>query len=202
MIVLIGGEKGGTGKSTIATNLAAVHAINGKDVILVDADKQASSAAWSASRDENEFVPRVPCVQKLGKALHLEIRELEKRYETVIVDCGGRDSIELRSAMLVADRFFSPIKPSQYDAWTLDNLDTIVTQAQVINPNLTPCIFINQANPNPRLTEVQDVQDFILGFKNLKLAESVIRDRIVFPKSGPGGSHSDRDERQEGCPGN
>ena len=180
MIVLIGGEKGGTGKSTIATNLAAIHAISGKDVILLDADQQASSAAWAASRDENELTPRVPCVQKLGKTLHLEIRELQKRYETVIVDSGGRDSIELRSAMLVADRFFSPIKPSQIDAWTLDNLDSIITQAQLINPNLVPYMLINQANPNPRLSEVQDMRDFILDFENLRLAESVIRDRIIF----------------------
>jgi chromosome partitioning protein len=151
-------------------------------VILVDADKQASSAAWSASRDENGLTPRVPCVQKLGKTLHMEIRDLEKRYETVIVDCGGRDSIELRSAMLVADRFFSPIKPSQYDAWTLDNLDAILTQAQVINPELVPYMFINQANPNPRLSEIQDVREFILEFESLRLAKSVIRDRIVFRK--------------------
>ncbi len=102
MILLLGGEKGGTGKSTMATNLAAAHLINGKDVILVDADKQASSSDWAALRDENEITPRVPCVQKLGKKLHVEIQDLEKRYETVIVDYGGRDSIEMRSAMLVA----------------------------------------------------------------------------------------------------
>ena len=89
MIVLLGGEKGGTGKSTMATNLAAIHAINGNDVILVDADKQASSAAWAALRDENGLTPRVPCVQKLGKTLHVEVKELERRYQTVIVDCGG-----------------------------------------------------------------------------------------------------------------
>ena len=43
MIVLIGGEKGGTGKSTVATNLAAIHAIVGKEVLLLDTDGQASA---------------------------------------------------------------------------------------------------------------------------------------------------------------
>ena len=42
MIILIGGEKGGTGKTTLATNLATMHALNGKDVLLVDTDKQFS----------------------------------------------------------------------------------------------------------------------------------------------------------------
>lgn len=182
MIILLGGEKGGTGKSTMATNLAAAHAIKGNDVILVDADKQATSAAWASLRDEFNHGPRVPCIQKLGKTLHIELRELEKRYQTVVVDCGGRDSIELRSAMLVSDRFFSPLKPSQFDAWTLENLDSIIAQAQVINDGLTVHIFINQANPNPRISEVQEVQKFIQDFSNLKLAHSVIRDRIAFRK--------------------
>ena len=38
MIILIGGEKGGTGKTTIATNLAALRAMAGRDVLLVDTD--------------------------------------------------------------------------------------------------------------------------------------------------------------------
>lgn len=46
MIVLIGGEKGGTGKSTIATNLATIHALAGKDVLLLDTDSQASATFW------------------------------------------------------------------------------------------------------------------------------------------------------------
>jgi chromosome partitioning protein len=39
VIILIGGEKGGTGKTTIATNLAAIRTIEGHDILLVDTDK-------------------------------------------------------------------------------------------------------------------------------------------------------------------
>ena len=187
MIILLGGEKGGTGKSTMASNLAAAHLINGHDVILVDADKQASSADWAALRDENGHMPRVPCVQKFGKTLHIELKELEKRYETVVVDSGGRDSIELRSAMLVADRFFSPLKPSQFDAWTLENLSPIIEQAQIINPNLKVDIFINQASPNPRIREVQEIQGYIQDFPELNLAKTIIKDRIAFRKAASAG---------------
>lgn len=51
MIILLSGKKA-VPASTMVTNLAAAHVINGHDVILVDADKQASSAAWAALRDE------------------------------------------------------------------------------------------------------------------------------------------------------
>jgi chromosome partitioning protein len=43
MIILIGGEKGGTGKTTVATNLSACLASAGRDVLLVDADRQGTS---------------------------------------------------------------------------------------------------------------------------------------------------------------
>ena len=46
MIILFGGEKGGTGKTTLAVNLAAMRARAGYDVLLVDADRQESAAAW------------------------------------------------------------------------------------------------------------------------------------------------------------
>ena len=54
MILLVGGRKGGSGKSTIAMNICAALAQVGKDVMLVDADKQASSAGWSLERSTNK----------------------------------------------------------------------------------------------------------------------------------------------------
>ena len=50
MIVLIGGEKGGTGKTTVATALAVMHALGGRDVLLVDTDKQGSATTWALPR--------------------------------------------------------------------------------------------------------------------------------------------------------
>jgi chromosome partitioning protein len=128
MIVLVGGEKGGTGKTTIATNLAAKRALAGRDVLLVDTDQQGSANYWAQNREEPEAKPgRVACVQKSGKGLQAEVRDLAKRYEDIVIDTGGRDSVELRAALVVADKAYIPIQPSQFDIWTLDRMDGLVS---------------------------------------------------------------------------
>ena len=102
MIILVGGEKGGTGKTTIVTNLAALRAMAGRDVLLVDTDPQGSASYWTTSRDEDAIKPRVACIQKFGKGLQVEVKDLASRYQDIIIDAGGRDSVELRAAMVVA----------------------------------------------------------------------------------------------------
>ena len=78
MVILIGGEKGGTGKTTIATNLAALRALAWHDVLLVDTDSQGSASYWASSRDEAGIKPRVACIQKFGKGLQGEVRPPSK----------------------------------------------------------------------------------------------------------------------------
>src|SRR3954471_11589905 len=104
MILAIGGEKGGSGKTTIAVHIAAIGAAEGKDVLLVDADPQQSAAQWTARRaDLHPEATPIRCVSLHGNRIQGEIADLGRRYELVIVDTGGRDSPELRCALVVAN---------------------------------------------------------------------------------------------------
>ena len=187
MIVLIGGEKGGTGKSTIATNLAAIQSIKGNDVLLLDTDKQATATFWAMTRDENEDRARVACVRKTGNQIHRELNNLKTKYQNIIIDAGGQDSVELRSCMLAADKFYMPIRPSQFDVWTVEKINQMVEDAQLINEGLQAWAFLNLASANPMVNEIQEAADYISEFQNLKLSKGVIRDRIAFRKAAKEG---------------
>ena len=63
MIILVGGEKGGTGKTTLATNLAQMRASAGKDVLLIDSDKQESASSWAGQRHSDSVVS---CNHRIG----------------------------------------------------------------------------------------------------------------------------------------
>ena len=57
MIIGIINLKGGVGKTTIAVNIAAVLTELGRRVLVVDADPQGSSLAWSAARQRDPLFP-------------------------------------------------------------------------------------------------------------------------------------------------
>jgi len=187
MIILIGGEKGGTGKTTIATNLAAMRALAGRDVLLIDTDPQGSANYWAQSRDEENINPRVACIQKFGKGLPKEVQDLANRYEDIIIDAGGRDSIELRSALVVTEKVFIPIQPSQFDIWTLNQMDELVETAQSFNPNLLAKVVISRSSTNPSVNESSDTRKLLEDFDNLHLASTTICDRIAYRKAAKDG---------------
>jgi len=188
-IVLIGGEKGGTGKTTLATNIAAMLALQGKDVLLLDTDRQGTSSFWATVREETEIEPRIACVQKFGKGLASQVRDLAERYDEIIIDAGGRDSIELRYALGVCDRAYIPVQPFQFDIWTLRQMDDLVEMAQTLNENLQAFIVLNRVSTNPAVREDKETQDFFReeDFQHLSLLEAVLRDRIAFRKSARDG---------------
>ena len=181
MIVLLGNSKGGVGKSTLAINLAVHQASEGLDVAIVDTDRQGSVAAWSAVRDEEGITPRIPCVQIFGK-VHRELEDLEKRYGFLIVDAGGRDSAELRTAMGTADILLMPLQPSQVDVWETEDIVEVLDQARSLNPYIRARAVLNRCPTHPLVRETRESRSY-LEAAGIELADVVIRDRISFRRS-------------------
>lgn len=183
MIVLIGGEKGGTGKTTIASNLAQMRATRGSDVLLVDTDKQESSTFWASTREEEGTTPRITTVQKYGKTITKDILNLSKRYEDIIIDAGGRDSYELRAAMVACDVLYIPVQASQFDIWTLEGMTELVENSLAFNPKMKAFVVINRASTNPSVAESQEAEELLKDFENLKFSGAILRDRIAYRKA-------------------
>ncbi len=188
-IVLFGGEKGGTGKTTLATNMAAMLALQGKDVLLLDTDRQGTASFWATVREDTEIEPRIACVQKFGKGLASQVHDLAERYDEIVIDAGGRDSMELRYSLGVCDQAYIPVQPFQFDIWTIRQMDELVEMAQALNENLQAAIVLNRVSTNPAVREDQETREFFRQeeFQHLALLDTVLRDRISFRKSGRDG---------------
>jgi len=164
MILLLGGEKGGTGKSTLATNLAVWLANRDKDVILIDTDRQRTSSHFVDRRNEQGSLPRIHCAEKYGNVFDT-VKDMATRYEYVLVDAGGRDSEELRTAMVVAHRLYVPLKASQPDLETSVHMNELVKLARGLNP---------------RLHEDQEAAELLEELPEFRLSRVVIRERKVY----------------------
>lgn len=183
MIVLFGGEKGGAGKTTLATNIAVLRTSKQKETLLVDTDRQSTSSFWCSVREEKGVTPRVGSIQKYEKAVRTEIKELSKKFDDIIIDAGGRDSPELRGSLLVCNKAIFPLRPSQFDLWTLSRLNLLVETAREINESLQAYVVINMASPNPNVKEAEDMRELVKEFLQLDILKTTVYERIVYRRA-------------------
>lgn len=189
MIIVIGGVKGGTGKSTIATNLAVFAAKSGRQVCLVDADPQKTVTNWVGLRSSADLgytfmlmeltSPKFADGRPDPRGIAPRLLAFSKDYELLIVDCGGRDSSELRSAMLVADLVISPFSPSSHDITTLPQLLDLIAQAETVRGRGLPVMAVtNLAHPNPLTRGLGMLRGTFADISEyLSLSETVIHNR-------------------------
>lgn len=162
MIVVVGGIKGGTGKTTIATNLAVVRSLIGRKVLLVDADEQKSASDWAQQRSLLEKDDLITTVQLSGRSVADQIKKMSSNYDEVIIDVGGRDTTSQRSALMIADVFLIPFKPRSLDIWTLGPLKTLISEIKVYNSRLSCIALINQGDC--RGSDNEDALDVLKDF--------------------------------------
>lgn len=182
MIITVANKKGGTGKTTISTNLAAMAALCGKDVILVDTDtKQASIHAWTGLRQKNDIKPFLPAVLKQGM-FAADVMNLAEKYDVVIVDVGGNDTIELRQGIACADRVVVPLKVGQWEAWGMTAFVGIIQEIeQKIGYKISCLAVINCAPTNVNSKETAEVREAMVPFADtMPLLETTIGDRKIF----------------------
>jgi chromosome partitioning protein len=186
MITVVGGTKGGSGKSTVATNLACMLSAAGRDVLLVDADDQETSIDFTALR--NETRPNgagYTCVALTGRSVLTEIKRLAPKYQEIIVDTGGRDTASQRAALAVCDTYLVPFVPRSFDVWTLDKVVTLIEEARTVNPNFQARAFLNRADS--RGADNDDAANLIKSKPELELLPAVLIGRKAYGNAAAAG---------------
>lgn len=186
-VYLSGGEKGGVGKSTLATTLAAMLSAEGRDVLLLDTDTSGDASGWVAARRER--FPKAPAVHGMRNHGRVAacVRDAAHRYDDVVVDAGGRDSEALRSAMTVAEVMLLPLCPAQFDLWSVARMERLVDEARAFNDRLEALVVLNRASTNWASREAEDALAFLGDTRALTLARTVLRDRKAYREAAAEG---------------
>ncbi len=114
MIIEIGTEKGGVGKSTTSVTLAALLAQEGHKVILVDTDTQQTCSKWGDLRSHYGLKHHFAIVDKSVDPTE-HIRMLSEQYDVVVVDVGARDYARLGELARIVDLWIAPTRVGQGD---------------------------------------------------------------------------------------
>lgn len=186
MIVVAGGIKGGSGKTTVATNLAIIRAAEGRDLLLIDADDQETSTDFTALRNE-----RLPGgagytgVKLTGPAVRTETLRLAEKYDDIVIDTGGRDTTSQRAALSVADVLLVPFVPRSFDVWTLEKVSNLVAEMRTANPRLKAYAFINRADPSGR--DNAEAAEVIRETASLSFLDAALGTRKAFSNAASQG---------------
>ena len=181
MIITIGNTKGGVGKTTLAVNVAIARALAGRDVWLIDGDRQGTAQTAIAIRAEAGHQPGIACATYPdGPTLRSQVQQQCSRFDDIIIDAGGRDSTALRAALILSDVLLVPFQPRSYDVWALEDIAGLIEEARAVRDGLRAYAVLNCADPGEASVDNAEAEAAVAGVPQLELLHTPIRRRKSF----------------------
>ena len=186
MVYTVGGIKGGSGKTTIATNLTVFLLQQGRDVILIDADDQESATDFTSFRHQT-LAGEIgyTAVKVTGRELNAQVLRLAAKCDDVVIDTGGRDTVSQRSALTASQIYLVPFAPRSLDIWTLRKVENLIAEVAPFNPALRCLTFINKADA--RGTYREEAAELLRVSEHLTFLEAAVGNRISFANAAAAG---------------
>ncbi|HPQ95311.1 MAG: AAA family ATPase [Thiothrix sp.] len=177
MITLVGNLKGGTGKSTVAFNLALWSARNrNRRVAVYDLDPQATITDAFEIRAEEGYLPAIVPEHSLER-LAAEGGDAE-----VLVDVGLSDMEATRGAIQLADRILVPVAPSQADVWSTQRFLKMIAELRSDRPARVLAL-LNRSDTHPAVRETDEAAEALTLLDGIALLQSRLYMRTTYRRS-------------------
>jgi chromosome partitioning protein len=202
-LIVIASQKGGTGKSTLATNLAAVAANKKEKVLLVDCDQQQSATKWYGLR-ENQLGEnnRITLVEKSFRGMDVksvwrDIAKFQEVYDLVIVDTPGEAAAFVNSLMKVADLVIIPMATGYYDFWgASDTVQKVLGLNEELETPIVARICLNQVSQTTSSRTTRSVAHEEIHQNQIPIFATTLGKREIYAQSADGIGVTERYERE------
>lgn len=184
MIIAITATKGGSGKTTIAVNLAVGFTKKGYDVCIIDADEgQISCKHWAECRGEER--EHIPVLQVPEKTFIREVKELDKRYDVILIDGRPTQSDISDRITMVSDIVIVPIKYGLYELRAFENYldvyDKVKDVKESMGGDLKGCVLLNDIGVGQTTErEMTEAVTEAIGDSDIVLLDTVIFHRKIY----------------------
>ncbi len=166
-VIAIVSQKGGVGKTTLATHLAVKAVSEGHNVGLIDLDPQGSLSAWASAREAEQ-----PYFIVADGALKTQIEKLRKGgFDMIFIDTPP-NSINSFDEMQVADFFLVPVKASPHD------LRTVPATWELIGDKGRAAFVLNDVTPRTRIA-----WDTLQTLSQLGAVAGSVASRVTYAES-------------------
>lgn len=181
MLTVIGNLKGGTGKSTVAFNLAVWLAYDKTGVMAFDLDPQCTLVDVCEVREEDGFEPKFEVSTDLAELEALV--ENGKLKQPIIVDMSASNMAAMEKAIALADRVLIPVQPSQADIWSTQRFLKIVERC--MNKEKKPEVlgFINRADTHVGVRETDEAEQALQMLQGVKAMDLRLYQRTAYRRS-------------------
>ena len=181
MIVTVGNTKGGVGKTTLALNLAISRALAGRDVWLIDGDRQGTAQMAISIRADAGHSPGIACATYSdGPTLRAQVQQQLSKFDDIIIDAGGRDSTALRAALVLSDVLLVPFNPRSFDVWALNDIAALVDEVRSVRDGLRAVAILNCADPGETSTDNAEAAAAVADVPQFEYLDTPIRRRKSF----------------------
>ena len=181
MLTVVGNLKGGTGKSTVAFNLAVWLAYDKDGVIAFDLDPQCTLLDVSEVREEDGYEPTFQVSTDLDA---LEALANDKKNKMpIIVDMSASNMPAMEKAISLADRVLIPVQPSQADIWSTQRFLKIVNNAIDKDRNTEVLGFINRADTHIGVRETGEAEQALQMLQGIKAMDIRLHQRTAYRRS-------------------
>ncbi len=179
MITVIGNLKGGTGKSTVAFNLAVWLKMNQGAVTLFDLDPQKTLSDVVDIREEEGFEPDLEVFEDVAA-----LKAWRNKKAEVIVDVGTSDFDSMKQALKLADRIITPVPPSQADIWSTQRFIKIIREVSGSVKKVPPIFgFINRADTHIGVRETGEAEEALNYLKLISRIDVRLYQRTAYRRS-------------------
>jgi chromosome partitioning protein len=179
MLTVVGNLKGGTGKSTVAFNLAVWLAHSRHGVVTFDLDPQATLTDVCEVRQEDGFEPVVTVSSSINE---LEALVKSKGSQPIIADVSATNMPELEKAVRLASRVLIPIQPSQADIWSTQRFLKIIGKiADKSNTKIQG--FINRADTHIAVRETDEAEEALRMLQGIEALKTRLYQRTAYRRS-------------------